>query len=246
VSRIRPRRAGLWMLGTLALMSSLGAAALRAAGTSSSPATAASSSPAPKASQRPLREIGHVKARTAYCTAFEEYFNGSTQPILSGDSTLGVVRLSLDDLNKSFTSIDGTSQRYDIRLRLMHDVDELQSTLGPAQDAVNHLRTSAALSQDPVRAKQTRELAKDLQRALDRHKAMATDLLGVIHALAEYEQSHAYDPAPLAGGYDPNVQNLPIVGRDVKEYLKFDQVVDRTKDAESSAADLADTIVQSC
>jgi hypothetical protein len=138
-------------------------------------------------------------------------------------------------------------RRTDDRRKLIAYVDHLNRSIPAAQVEINALREASALTSDPEQAKRNRELAADLQRGLDRQKQIATDALGVVHALMDLDsRNHAADEARLPGAYDPNAQAEPKAGQDVKHYLRLEELRDRIGDAEAAAANVADTIVTSC
>ena len=146
-------------------------------------ATAVAPAPSPTASAAPLREIGHVRAVTSFCAAFERHFNGTARPILASDAQASFVGFTLAKLEPDFAARGGELRVYDDRVNLIHYVGELQKLVPQAQDELNALRASARLASDPQTGAQTLALASSLQRALDKQRQIAIDSLGVIQAL---------------------------------------------------------------
>lgn len=205
-------------------------------------------SAAPAASAKPLREIGHVRARSAYCSAFELHFNGAARSLLAHDASIGLIDRTLDDVTHSFDELAGDLHRYDLRLRLSAYVQAILRDVPIGQAEVNALRRTSALTTDPQLARRTHDIAAAMQRGLDRQRQIATDAYGVVQALQEFDRELAFSSAsyPLPGTYDPEVAAKPAAERDVKEYLRLRELEDRIGDAESAAADLAEGIASGC
>jgi hypothetical protein len=212
-------------------------------------AAPASPVPAPTPTVKPLREIGHVKAVSAYCAAFERHFNGAARSLLDHDVSIELIDHTLGDVTHTFDEMAGDLHRYDLRLKLAAYVRSLLRDIPAGQAEVNALRKAAALTSDPVTAKRTHDLAAAMQRGLDRQRQIAIDTSGVVTALQDFETDHAFDPAgsiPLPGTYDPEVAAKPAAQLDVKEYLRLRELRDRIGDAEAAAADIADGIASGC
>jgi hypothetical protein len=199
-------------------------------------------------SAAPLREIGHVRARSAYCSAFELHFNGAARSLLAHDASIGLIDHTFDDVTRSFNELAGDVERYDLRLRLAASVQALLRDIPRAQAEVNALRRASALAPDPQVAKETHDLAASMQRGLDRQRQIAVDAFGAVQALQEFDQQRAFSTAayPLPGAYDAETAAKPAAELDVKEYLRLRELEDRIGDAEAAAAGLADTIASGC
>jgi hypothetical protein len=222
----------------------VGGVAVAADGAEAAPAASAT----PVASAKPLREIGHVRARSAYCSAFELHFNGAARSLLAHDASIGLIDHTLDDVTLSFNELAGDMHRYDLRLRLSAYVHAILRDIPAGQAEVNALRLASALTADQQVARRTHDLAAAMQRGLDRQRQIATDASGVVQALQEFDQERAFSSAsyPLPGTYDPESAAKPAAELDVKEYLRLRELEDRIGDAESAAADLAERIASGC
>lgn len=204
--------------------------------------------PAPSPSAAPLREIGHVRAMSAYCSAFERHFNGAARALLDHDAAIGKIDLTLTDVTNSFHEFAGDLKRHDERLRLAAWVDQVMRDIPAAQEEVNALRRAAALTSDPIQSKRTRALAAELQHGLDRQHQIITDAFGVADALLDLELSQ---PTSAAGYVLPwsdwlAIEGTPSAALDVKSYTRMHGLEDRVGDAETKAARIADTIVLDC
>lgn len=137
------------------------------------------------AANAPLREIGHVRAVSPFCTAFEVHFNGAARPILASDASIGAIGYTLGTIETHYRSRGAELLVYDDRVRLMHYVGDLQKTNHEARRELDALRASASLARDPESAAQTRELVAMLEKALDKQRQIATDSLGVVRAMMD-------------------------------------------------------------
>jgi len=226
----------------------------------------APASPVPSATpKQPLRIIGRVHAVTTFCKAFETHFNGAVGPLLAGDAQLSYVNYTLGEIEPHYRARAPELLLYDDRVKLIAYLKVLFAQISQAQGEINALRETAKSVSDPQTAKETRELASQLQRALDKQHQLAIDSLGVAHAMIDVATKTNLtwvpsmgdaggDPGPPAstqvtsvvpGGYDPS-QNLPTAMRDVRNVLSFSRQLDRIGDAEGNAAQTAGAIASGC
>ncbi len=232
-----------------------------AAGATESPEPAETSPPVAAAAMpataepppAPLREIGHVRATTSFCSAFERHFNGAVRPMLENDARASFIGYTLGRIEPHFHSLGAELLLYDDRVHMLHDVGVVQRLIPSAQGELDALRATAAAATDDEAAKQTRELATSLQRALDKQRQIAIDVLSVAQALGVVMNGGddtpkigrlVSDPGP--GVYDIHAATTPADARDVRSYLHWQDQLDRIGDAEGSAAAKADTLVEKC
>jgi hypothetical protein len=196
----------------------------------------------------PLHEIGHARARSAYCAALEVHFNGAARSLLAHDASIGLIDHTLGDVTHSFDELAGDLHRYDLRLRLAAYVQSILRDIPAGQAEVNALRRASALTTDPRLAKTTHDLAAAMQRGLDRQRQIAIDASGAVQALQEFDGERASSTAsyPLPGTYDPEAAAKPSAELDIKEYLRLRELEDRIGDAEGAASELAETIATGC
>jgi hypothetical protein len=191
--------------------------------------------PVPSPSATPLRTIATVKS-TPYCTAFAAHFNGAVQPMLVNDRTLDSVSVSLDDIDSIFHKPDFAIRFGAERAKLTKYVDDLQKNLPFMQTQINQLRAGEALTKDAGARQEMHQLAQELQRAYDKQKQLATDLLGVVQAMMQTDTSNV-DPTDARGELAD--MQLPADMKSTKSYLRFDGQRDVIGDAEDKAGDLA-------
>jgi len=229
----------------LAVFSILGVLAVSATvSVSAAPVATPSPVPTPRAE---LKEIGRVRARSPYCAAFVHHFNASAHALLEHDASIGLVDYTYSDITRTFDEMGGDLKRIDERKKLAAYSDQLLRAIPAAQAEIDALRNASSLTSDPQQAKDNHELAKQLQRVLDRQKQIATDASGVVRALMEYDsQPRSAADSHLPGSYDEDRSKMPPDMLDVKKYVRIDELRDRIGDAESSAAGIADTIETRC
>jgi hypothetical protein len=214
--------------------------------------------PKPSATPKvPLKEIGHVTAVTAFCKAFVTHFNTSAQLMTQNDGQISFVDFVLGKLKKDFEATDRVSRLHDDRINLIAYHQRLMDQIPKLQDAVNELRRGAALTIDSEKAKEAREVAAQLQKSLDKEKQIASDTLGVIHAMLEQASGantrlvNLETPVEVSGSSTlPLSANLPSRNPDaiddIRSYLEMDRQRDRIGDAESAAMTHADIVMQGC
>ena len=209
-------------------------------------AVAASPVPSPSATAVPasaLKEIVNVTAVNPYCASFYRHFNAVVRPIVANDLTLDGVSVSLDEVDSLFSTNNWEQRFYDERLRMERYVASMQENDVVAQREVNALREGMKNSADPVRQRQMHALAQEVQRAVDKQKQMTTDLLGVVHAMIDFN----IDPEKAAmapiGNFSMEELEMPKDAKDIKSYLRFNGMRDVLRDAELKSATLATDIL---
>lgn len=204
------------------------AALVAALATDEPQASAVEATPAP-ASTEPLREIGHVRARTAFCSAFETHFNAAVRPILASDERIGAIGFTLGTIESHYRARGGELLVYDDRVRLMAYVADLQKFVPQARRELAGLRASAALARDPEEAARTLETEAALAKALDKQRQIAIDSLGVVQAMMD-----------LALGTNDNEVH-PVVARSLRELGTIDTLahLDGIRDARGLRASTA-------
>lgn len=191
--------------------------------------------PMPSRPPAPLKTI--VTVRTSpYCSALARHFNRIVTPMLANDRTLESVGVSLDRINALFDKIDYVSRFTGERLKMEKYVGTLQDSLPEMQTQINQLRAAQTLTSDPARAAEMHLLAQELQRAYDKQRQLSIDLLGVVHAMMDFDITNAHRQTPMER---LEALSVPADARNLKSYLRFDGQRDRLADAESKAADIA-------
>lgn len=196
---------------------------------------AALAAPTASPSPAPLKTIVTVRA-SAYCSALAQHFNRIVTPMLANDRILDSVDISLEHVNTLFDKVDYVSRFTSERLRMEEYVGSLQRSLPEMQAQINELRAAQALTADPALAAKMHLLAQELQRGYDKQLQLSIDLLGVVHAMMDYDVMSSRRQTPMERLQDLEV---PADARNVKSYLRFDGQRDRLADAESRAADIA-------
>jgi hypothetical protein len=159
--------------------------------------------PAASSASGQPKVLGHVYA-SAYCTNFVERFNVAATTIVSNDQDLTSVDTTLRRIEDDYDRIDGAGRVYDDRVKLIDEVSQLMKSIPVTQAAVNDLLAQAKATTDPDRKAALQESASELQRTVDRQKAMADDLNGVVNVLMDKHK--AEDTAEY------NIQNLLLPG----------------------------------
>ncbi len=190
------------MVGTLALIAVLAAAAGETPASAAPAATAAAGASTAPTQGATLREIGHVRAITTFCAAFERHFNGAARPILASDTQASYIGFTLGNIEPHFHARGGELLLYDDRVNMMHYVGNVQKLVPQAQREIDALRTSAPLANDPATAAQTLELARHLQKALDKQRQIAIDSLSVVQALNDVTLGTNDNTAHATAVYD--------------------------------------------
>ncbi|MBV8245646.1 MAG: hypothetical protein JOZ38_06985 [Candidatus Eremiobacteraeota bacterium] len=233
------------MISALVLAVLVAAAPAPIPSPTASPNPATSPSAKPSASPLPpLKEIYSVTVVNTYCTSFYRHFNATVRPLIANDITLERVSVSLDNIDTLFSENNWEQRFYDERLKMERYVAALQENNETTQREVNELRDGAKLTTDPVRVKEMRQLAQELQRAVDKQKQMASDLLGITQGMMDYY----IDPEKAAlgpiGNFNLEDLKLPKDAKDIKSYLRFNGMRDVLKDAEIKSATVAQDIAE--
>jgi hypothetical protein len=192
------------------------------------------SSPSPGPTQ-PLKTIGTVKS-SAYCTSLVLHFNLVAQIMIANDRTLDRVDEKLIDLNGLFKNPDYVKRFVDTRTKLMGYVKQISDSLPALQDEINKLRAGEHLTTNAKEAADMHALAEKAQLAYNKQHALATDLLGIVQGMMDYDIQAGDHPI---GGEDLSTLRQPADMKDVKSYLRFDGQRDVIADAESKAGDQA-------
>ena len=196
--------------------------------------------PLPSTPPAPLKTI--VTVRTSpYCSALAQHFNRIVTPLLANDRTLESVGVSLDRIDVLFDQLDYVSRFTGERLKMEKYVGALQDSLPEMQVQINQLREAQTLTTDPASAAEMHLLTQELQRAYDKQRQLSIDLLGVVHAMMDFDIMNAHRQTPMER---LTALTVPADARSVKSYLRFDGQRDRLADAESKAADIAFDIEQ--
>jgi hypothetical protein len=216
---------------------------------SAAPETVVTPDAAPT-SKVPLKEIGRIRATTAFCRGFVTHFNNSAVAILSNDAQISYIDFTLGGLEKHFRAFNNDALLHDDRIKLLAYVKLLASQLGPLQDEINQVRRTAALTTDPAKAKEARDVAASLQQAYNHQRQVSLDTQNLVWALidstAGKTNTRTNRSIPGPNAVDNNMAFSPPEMRDVKSYLKFQKQLDTIGDAESDAARGADGVVEGC
>ena len=199
--------------------------------------------PPPSPSPTPgstLKTITSVRA-TPFCTSIAQHFNAAVQPMLSNDRSLDQVNTQLTDINDVFNHADYQIRYADARAKLVKYVGDIQKNLPFIQQQINQLREGEKLTTDTADSKAIHQIAEKLQLAYNKQNQLASDLLGVIQAMMQYQPQG--DPS----SFDNQMAtlNMPKEARDIKSYLRFDGQRDVLDQAENAAADATIDLVTS-
>jgi hypothetical protein len=185
------------------------------------PGAAASTSP-----DQP-KLLGHVYT-SAYCSNFVEHFNTAARVVIGNDQHLDAVDENLHAIENDWDRTDGAMRVYDDRVALIATVDKMLKSIPVSQAAVNQLLAQAKETTDPARKAALLESASQLQKTIDRQRAVTYDLSNVIHVLLDKHkkedmaETHIYDTLPNGYQYvgislldDP----VPEPGADSMQHL---------------------------
>ena len=200
-------------------------------------APAPSPSPTPAAA---LKTITTVRA-TPFCTSIAQHFNAAVQPMLANDQSLDQVNTQLVDINDVFNHPDYQIRYANARAKLVKYVGDIQKNLPFIQQQINQLRQGEKLTTDPADSKAIHQIAEKLQLAYNKQNQLASDLLGVIQAMMQYQPEG--DPSTFAN--QMATLSMPKEARDIKSYLRFDGQRDVLGQAENAAADATIELVTS-
>ena len=168
---------------------------------SSTPNPSASGSLGPKV-------IGHIYT-SAFCANFVDHFNAATRVVIDNDRNLDAVDLNLHRINSDWNRRDGAMRVYDERVQLIATVSNMLKSIPVSQAAVNELLAQAKATADPERKAALLDSASQLQRTIDRQRAVAYDLTSIIHVLldkhTQEDTGEAQIQSVLLPGYTEHV-----------------------------------------
>jgi len=142
--------------------------------------------PAPSSSANPDQPklLGHIYT-SAYCSNFVEHFNTAARTVIDNDQHLDTVDSNLHAIENDWDKTDGAMRVYDDRVALIATVDKMLKSIPVSQAAVNQLLAQAKETTDPARKAALLESASQLQKTIDRQRAVTYDLSNVIHVLLD-------------------------------------------------------------
>jgi hypothetical protein len=154
--------------------------------TSTSPLAPVSldSTPDPQSTGPYPRLLGKVTASSA-CTRFVEHYNIAVVTIAANDDRISSSNVSLNDIQGDYYRRDGALTAYDHRVQLIAYVQKMLDSIPVEQGAVNDMLAQAKQTADPDRHKALQESASQLQKSVDRQRALANDLSSVVHVLMD-------------------------------------------------------------
>jgi len=231
------------------------------------PPASASASPAPGASPgRALKVIERLYVNR-FCSRFVQHFDVAADVLIANDAALSRTSSDLDAVERDYVKRNGAVLVYDDRNRLIKEVGSMVRSIPAGQAAVNDLLAQARETKDPTRHAELTTAASNLQRSIDRQRAVAYDVTNVIHVLldkhtiqdtAEYQiaETQPYtwmpvnvtaldDPVPQPGSTDA-AQALATKPATTKEVLQFDRQRWIIAHAESNAAVAAEGVAKTC
>lgn len=143
---------------------------------------------APNPSQSTLpntpKVLGHIYT-SAFCATFVEHFNAAARIVISNDQHLDSVDTNLHKIADDWNRRDGAMRVYDERVALIATVAQMLKSIPVSQAEVNALLAEAKTTNDPERKAALLESASQLQKTIDRQRAVAFDLSNVIHVLID-------------------------------------------------------------
>ena len=234
--------------------------------TAATPAPVPSPNGSPNANNPPLKVIERLYV-ASFCSRFIQHFNLAANVLIANDARLDHTSDDLDAVDADYVKRDGALRVYDDRNRLIAEVGEMMRSIPQGQGAVNNLLAQARSTKDPARRDALQATASQLQRSIDRQRAVAYDLSNAIHVLLDKRTAedtdefhiaetmpypnmpvivHTLDdPVPEPGSTDA-AQALAPKPATTKMVLQFDRQRWIIGHAESQAAASAETIVKSC
>jgi hypothetical protein len=212
------------------------------------------------------RLLGHV-VTSASCTRFVEHYNVAAAIITSNDTRISTVDTTLNSIADDYYRRDGALRAYEHRLQLIDNVSQMQNSIPVEQRAVNDMLAQAKETNNPARQAALQESASQLQKTVDRQRAVAYDLSNVVHVLMDKHGSEdtmsvriqatllpgetftshpGDDPVPQPGD-GPIVQSAPsknqTTAQDVMQYDRQKRIIAA---AETKAASAASRVVTTC
>lgn len=268
------------MIVRLGLTLALAAAAVLA----TAPLAAPANDPEPLATLAPLsipnaetpdpvasgseKVLGHIYT-TAFCSRFVEHYNVAATTLIGNDRRMDAAGVNVEQIADDYKRRDGALRIVDHRNQLIAAVGEMMRSIPVGQSAVNDLLQQAKETTDEERRQALHESASQLQRSVDRQRAVAYDLSNYAHVLmdkhkkedtAEYRIQQTLppgmppvnitaldDPVPEPGDVNPALIDAPgHKAATVKEVLQWDRQRSIIRDAESNAQIAAGRIVTVC
>ncbi|TAM59968.1 hypothetical protein EPN52_06085 [bacterium] len=221
---------------------------------------------APPERAAPLKVIERLYV-TSYCSRFIRHFNVAANVLIANDQHLEHTSSDLDALEADYVKRDGALLVYGDRNRLIEEVGAMMHSIPQGQVAVDDLLAQAHATKDTARREALQTTASQLQRSIDRQRAVTFDLSNVIHVLmdkhtiADTDEYHIAetmpypnmpvivhtldDPVPEPGSTDA-AQALAPQPASAKMVLQFDRQRSLIAHAESQAAIAAASVEKSC
>jgi hypothetical protein len=237
--------------------------------TSTSPLAPVSldSTPDPQSTGPYPRLLGKVTASAA-CTRFVEHYNVAVVTIAANDDRISSSNVSLNDVQNDYYRRDGALTAYDHRVQLIGYVQKMLDSIPVEQGAVNDMLAQAKQTTDPTRQKALQESASQLQKSIDRQRALANDLSSVVHVLMDKHGSEdtlatrigATLPLGETFNGDPGDDPVPQPGEGgiitssgprssqttVQDVMQFSRQQSIIRAAETRAVTAATRVVKSC
>jgi hypothetical protein len=199
---------------------------------------------------------------------FVDRYNVAAATLTANDVRIVTVDSTLDEIADDYYRRDGALRAYDHRLQLIDNVSQMQKTIPVEQGAVNDLLAQAKETKDPARQAALQESASQLQKSVDRQRALAYDLSNVIHVLMDKHGSEdtmstriqatllpgetfslhpGDDPVPQPGDGPLITSSSPpknqTTAQDVMQYGRQKSIINTS---ETRAASAASKVVTTC
>jgi hypothetical protein len=225
------------------------------------------STPDPQSTGPYPRLIAKVTASAA-CTRFVEHYNLAVVTIAANDDRISSSNTSLNDIQGDYYRRDGALTAYDHRVQLISYVKKMLDSIPLEQGAVNDMLAQAKQTTDPIRQKALQESASQLQKSVDRQRALANDLMGVVHVLMDKHGSEdtlatrigstlplgeqfsghpGDDPVPQPGDGGIVTSSGPRISQTtVQDVMQFTRQQSIIRTAETRAVTAATRVVKTC
>jgi hypothetical protein len=211
--------------------------------------------------------LGHIIASAA-CIRFVDHYNVAAAVITANDTRIVTVDTTLDDIADDYYRRDGALRAYEDRLKLIDNVAQMQKSIPVEQSAVNDMLAQAKETKNSARQEALQESASQLQKSVDRQRALAYDLANVVHVLMDKHGSEdtmasriqavllpgenfslhpGDDPVPQPGDGGLLDRSAPpknqATAQDVMQYGRQKSIIGT---AETRAASAATRVVTTC
>ena len=205
---------------------------------------------------------------SAACTRFVEHYNIAVVTIAANDDRISSSNVSLNDIQNDYYRRDGALTAYDHRVQLIGYVQKMLDTIPVEQSAVNDMLAQAKQTTDPVRQKSLQESASQLQKSVDRQRALANDLSSVVRVLMDKHGSEdtlatrigatlplgetfnghpGDDPVPQPGDGGIITSSGPRPSQTtVQDVMQFSRQQSIIRTAETRAVTAATRVVKTC